>query len=269
MIKRYRGEQLTLATTVGFAQVRTFPPGMNVLDIDPFHATTVEALLVAFGPRVLSVTFFDATNSSYFDMTAKLTDRNEATSPLAGSGGALNAMTSSDFIYVCLHHSARGLSVNVQGANAVASTLTGSYLDENGAWVTLGVTDGTTSGGATFATDGLITWTVPAPERWVSRVLPDGVGTVGMKKLKGHWLRLSTSATFTNPTSITAVAGLPNLTVDSVTVRSEGQAAVRVMSHNAARPMDRFYLDTDRYGSLEIASTSLTTAIDLNWYEDK
>ena len=277
MIRKHRGETLTLAATasIGLPQVRNIPPGFNVLDVDPFHATTVEALLLAFGPKIERIAFFDASagvGGTYVDLTEKLTDRNANALAAAGSGALLNAMTTSDFLYVCLHHSARGIGFDVVDANAIATTLVGAYLNVHDVWTDLSVTDGTASGGATFAIDGLVTWTVPAPELWVNRSLPEAQAVPNfLNGLRGYWVRFSVSDTLTNPTSIVSATALANINVDAnpKTVRSEGEARVRIMSHNAARPMDRFHLDTSRYGSIEITSTALATAINLNWYEDR
>lgn len=56
----------------------------------------------------------------------------------------------------------RGIAVVMSGSvNAVVSSLTVQYW--NGAWTAVsGLTDGTASGGATFAQAGNITWTVPS-----------------------------------------------------------------------------------------------------------
>lgn len=261
-MKRYRGEQLTLATTTAFAQVKGIPPFMNKLEIEPFHATTVEVLQVAFGPRVEKIIFYDASAARYIDITDVMLDRNSATT----SGALLSGMTASDLLYVCLARSARGLCIDVVDANAVVATATWTYLDIEGNFVSLSATDGTASGGATLAQDGLVTWTVPNKDRWKPRDLvalsPEMPTAMAQR---GYWLRLAVSATLTAPTTIASLYGLANVTVDSATVLSEGEDEVRIMTHNAARPRDCFELDLSRYSSVELASASLTSAINLNW----
>lgn len=65
----------------------------------------------------------------------------------------------------------RGIKVVMSASvNAVASVLTAEYWNGS-AWVTLAPTDGTASGGATFAQSGDITWTVPAA--WSAGFLTD------------------------------------------------------------------------------------------------
>ena len=264
LITSYRGETLTLAATgsIGFAQVRNIPPGMNVLEVHPVSAT-IEALLLAFGPKILRVFLHRPATSTalarFIDLTDALVDRNTASlSPLSG-------MASTDFLYVCLAQSARGLAVDVSDANAIAAVATWSYLDVADTWTSLSATDGTASGGATLAVDGLVTWTVPNPALWVSRELPVSLGAPF--PARGYWLRLTVDATLTLPTTLGELSALANINVDTLTARSEGQARVRIPSHNSTRAPDRFPLSAE-YGSVEITSTTIVTAIYLNWYHE-
>lgn len=71
--------------------------------------------------------------------------------------------------------------------NANAATMTVQYVDGANNWQTLTISDGTASGGATWAQDGTITWTIPAD--W------DSNGLVGTTRM--YWVRLTPSANLT------------------------------------------------------------------------
>ena len=276
MIHRHRGETLTLAATanIDLAQTRNIPPGFNILEVEPIHASTVEVLLMALAPKIERILFYDASapaSSRWIDLTTNLLDRNVTTGAASGSGAYLNAMTTTDALYICFKKSVRGVGINVADLNTETSTATWSYLDTENAWTSLSATDGTDpTGGAvvTLGEDGLVTWTVPNAERWGSRLLPnfDTEPPSGVKDLRGYWVRMTVSATLTNPTSIVEIIPLANTNTNSLTARL-GEPAIRLMTHNAARPVDRF--NVEGYGGLEITSTSLTSDINLNWLEER
>jgi hypothetical protein len=77
------------------------------------------------------------------------------------SAGALDTLINGGQFYIGSHLPFRALQVTMSGSvNAVVATLLGEYWNGS-AWVSLAVTDGTASGGATLAQTGNITWTVP------------------------------------------------------------------------------------------------------------
>jgi hypothetical protein len=102
-------------------------------------------------------------------------------------------ITSDDYIYIALPDDRYNQITFDFGAtvNAVAATTAAQYLQEatsttDRQWATLTITDGTASGGATFAQDGDITFT--APDDWV-RMTNDG--------FSAFWVRLQPSANLT------------------------------------------------------------------------
>ena len=102
-------------------------------------------------------------------------------------------MTSSDAIYLFPDYPLRirGFYVNVDGSNvnANASVMTLSYW--NGAWTDSSDTDGTASGGATFAQDGEVLWTLPSDEVMHT-----------INGIAGYVYRITVSATLSANTAI-------------------------------------------------------------------
>lgn len=276
MIRRHRGEALTLATTanIALAQVRNIPPGHNILEVDLYHASTVEVLLLALAPKIERILFYAASapaSSRWIDLTKNLLDRNVTTGAASGTGLYLNAMTAADALYICFRKSVRGVAVNVADANGIASTATWSYLDTENAWTSLSATDGTDPAGGdvvTLGQDGLVTWTVPNADLWGARLLPnfDTAPPGAIKSLRGYWVRMTVSATLTNPTSIVEIISLANINTDTLTARL-GEPRIRLLTHTTAKPPSRF--NVEGYGGVEITSTTLTSALNLNWYEDR
>ena len=78
-----------------------------------------------------------------------------------------------------------GLYFDLDSKNANASVMTVSYWKNTSAWATTSATDGTASGGATMAQDGLVYWTQPSDELWAAAITG---------KQPGYWYRISISA---------------------------------------------------------------------------
>ena len=151
------------------------------------------------------------------------TDITLSSLPTLASGGAL---------YVGAHVPFSGLVVDVDAANATASTLTASYWDGT-AWTTLSATDGTTSGGATFAIDGSITWSVPSA--WLVG------GPIGTTLGAKFWARLTVSAALDSSTTLNSMLGISRLTTyaelpaglsfeQSLNVGENGYASVNALT---------------------------------------
>lgn len=99
----------------------------------------------------------------------------------------------SDYLYVGTVGEIDGLQVAMLAhLNANASVLSAAYSGAGG-WTNLTITDGTSTGGATFAKSGRISWAVPSD--WQRRTLND-------RNTAYFWIRLSISAALTSGTSI-------------------------------------------------------------------
>lgn len=265
-ISRIRGETITLATSRAFATVLGIPPGFNAVEVD-VPSSTIEAILVAFGPKILHVFFYDASapvNARWRDLTKEATDRNTA------SRIDLSEMQTGDRVYICAARRYEGLSVDVVATNgAGTAALVGEY-PIGSTWTDLSITDGTFST-RTFAQDGLVTWTVPTTGGWQSRTLAEVSDEPSAPPVtqKGYWVRLRVDAAVTD-TSVT-VAELTALFSDALntlTPENEGQASTRIMSHNGGIAPYRIKFDRNFYGSLELISTTITSAANVNWLQE-
>lgn len=138
---------------------------------------------------------FGYTGSTYADKTADARSDSEDDVDLS----AIFATFSTDKLYVGALWGFDGLSLRQTGTrNANASVLTVKYSGPTG-WTTLTATDGTASGGATFAQSGRITFT--APTDWQRERL-NGTGD------EFFWIELSVSAALTSGTSTTQILGI-------------------------------------------------------------
>lgn len=265
-IRRIRGELLTPATARAFATVRGIPPGFNVLEVD-VPSATLERFTVAFGPRIKKVYFYDASVPAWREYTTEATDRNTA------SVFPLSEMQTADRLYVGCTRRYAGLSADVVGTNgAGTAAMVGEYPRVQ-TWTDLTITDGTFST-RTLAQDGLVTWTVPAVDEWQAETLRVVAGEPLMapETEQLFWTRLRVDATLTD-TSVTVaeITALFNATLNALTGNNEGQDVLNITSNNFTKAPYRFELDTDRYGSVEVVSATLTTAdlVRLNWLEER
>lgn len=199
-ITRAQGETLSLSSTLASLGI---PPG--------FHQALVYVPSTDFrmhiNPALLGAYFYDASaaeGSRWVNLLAELSDRDTAT----GTGSSMNSMTTSDFVYLGFSAPISGVRFTIGNANAVASTPAAAFTAGGTTWTTLTIsTDGTDSGGATFAVTGTMSWTTPTT--WVDTNLALAVDQSGeaakAPSFKAHWIRFSVSATQTNPTSVTEV----------------------------------------------------------------
>lgn len=259
-IGKIRGETLTLATGRAFATVKGIPPGFNTLEVD-VPSATLEVILVLFAPKIKRVYFYDASAARWTEYTQNATDRNTA------SLIDLSAMQTADRLYVGTVKRSEGLSVDVVGTNAAGTAnMVGEYpaLD---VWTSLSITDGTDST-ATLDQDGLITWASPANNLWQARALSevsDEAAPAPATELL-YWVRLRPDAAITD-TAVT-VAELTALATDTINTLlgdNVGIDDIRITTNNHTKAPYRFPLDLDEYGAVEMVSTSITSAANLNW----
>lgn len=132
---------------------------------------------------------FQYTASAYTDRTTEAADDEAEDVALA----TIFTTAANDKLYIGARYAFDGVFVQLlDSVNAVASVLTAKYWKGGSGWTTLSATDGTTSGGATFAVSGRITWTQPTA--WERRDL-NGVGE------EYFWVELSVSAALTAGTA--------------------------------------------------------------------
>lgn len=254
-ILRHRGEAVTLAATgsIGFAQTRGIPPGMNLVEIE-VPSSTKENILVALAPKIVKVWFYDASATSYTDLTGVLTDRNTSTT----TGSSMNEMQTADFLYVGCASRYRGISVDVANTNSLGTATLPTTYYNGSAWTTITPTDGTFST-MTLTQDGLITWTVPTD--WVKT-------TVNSEPQSLYWTRYAVSAALADTTvSIAELVTLANLTLNSGNTDAEGFDRIYMQSNAQSLPPYCFRFDPEVFGGIELTSTSITSAANVNWYQ--
>lgn len=122
---------------------------------------------------------------------------------------SLDTLANNDAVYIGSRTPIRGLSVDVNAANSTTSTLTVSYWNGT-AWTDISATDNTASGGATFAVDGTIVWTVPTD--WVkasladiNHVLTTDIGDFAYRANEMFWLQLKVSAALDSSTTLNSI----------------------------------------------------------------
>lgn len=214
-IEYFQGETLTVPANNGVRNAFSVRPGYDEILIEP-----VAAMRLALVPKIKALLFWDNSASTFTDIgsTNGFFDRTRAVTVTT-----LGAMTSSDYLYVGVKRPIGGIVIDIGAtANAVTSTLSGQYLDTDGVWQTLTIgTDGTASGGATFAVDGDILFTVPTDWRAfeLSRVLSNVTGAPNEGRL--YWLRFSTSATFTAGVVLANATPLAQVKPDTSTNTAE------------------------------------------------
>lgn len=107
---------------------------------------------------------------SFQDYSYSAQDGSTGTSVILSSQDTL---ANGDALYVGSWVQFSGVDIDIDGTNSTGSvTLLVEYWN-GGGWATVSATDGTASGGTTFAQDGNVTWTVPT--QWKMGALKDMV----------------------------------------------------------------------------------------------
>lgn len=155
---------------------------------------------------VLKTTDLLATAGNLTDYSDNAQDNSTSTDVTLSS---LATVANKGAVYVGSWTPFSGLEVDVDAANGTASVLTVTYWDGS-AWTDTSATDGTASGGATFAVDGNITWTVPSA--WVTASLQEAVTTAlphtGILTQPMYWVRLAVSAALDSSTTLNSMIAI-------------------------------------------------------------
>jgi hypothetical protein len=191
------------------AQVIPFPAGTAYATVEGRNYTTAVVSKVALVPwlTILKTADLLATATDY---SSEAQDADAATDVTLSS---LDTFANGDAVYIGSHLPFRGVLCDVDAANGTASVLSADYWDGN-SWEALTVTDGTASGGATFAVDGAITWTMPTD--WATTPLADAVATTGAavphRRAQLYWARLKVSAALDSSTTLNSMYALARST---------------------------------------------------------
>ena len=123
---------------------------------------------------------------------------------------SLGTAAQGDYLYVGAYHPFRGVSVDVDAANANASVLTVNYWNGS-AWTDITATDGTISGGASMGQDGDVTWTVPTA--WAAASLttinsPAPASVAYRNDSRVYWTRWQFSAALDASTTLNSMLAM-------------------------------------------------------------
>lgn len=190
---------VALSTTASFTPI---PVGTHQLFLTARNFTTAVVARVAVNPRLIVLKTIDAFATAPTDYTTAAQDGDTATDVVLSS---LDTAANNDYLFVGAHRPFRGVSVDVDAANANASVLTVRYWDGS-AWTDISATDGTTSAGATMAQDGNVTWTVPSG--WTpANLYQTGSTTVGFPYAGNQlfWTRWTVSAALDSSTTLNSM----------------------------------------------------------------
>mgnify|MGYP001608736419 CR=1 FL=1 len=162
-----------LTTTAGFIPI---PKGSHHLFMTPRNFATAVVARLAMNPWLVVLKTQDNLVTPPVDYSELAQDGDAATDVDLSD---LSTLALGDFLLVGSHLPFRGVSIDVDGANANAALLTVSYWNGS-AWAAISETDGTETGGTTtLAADGTVTWTIPAGPLWKAESLRDIFARVG------------------------------------------------------------------------------------------
>jgi hypothetical protein len=126
---------------------------------------------------------------------------------------SLDTIANLDYLMVGSHLPFRGVAIDVDAANGTASVLTVKYRKSDNSWADISKTDGTASGGATFAVDGNVTWTMPTD--WIPCKLTD-TGAIGTAVPNSgsmlYWTRWEVSVALDSSTTLNSMMALSRST---------------------------------------------------------
>lgn len=137
---------------------------------------------------------------------------------------SLDTAANLDFLYVGSHLPFSGVVVDVDAANGTASVLTVKYRKSDSTWADISATDGTTSGGASLAIDGNVTWTVPTD--WLMAAVKDTIDTeaqnLGILTQPMFWTRWEFSAALDSTTTLNSMISINRSTAYWELVEGQG-----------------------------------------------
>ena len=176
------GESTALATTLAYGDIINLRKGFKGVQ---FYCASDYKFLTT--PRIAKVILYDASEDTYSDQTTQAVDNDSATEVQLGT------MTTSDILYVGAVAPYLGLAIDVGTVNAVTTSFDEEYSSVGGGWTNLpaSISDGTSSGSATLAQDGLYTWGLPSP--WEPRSVNNSERLYYTRFIPGSSLTAGTS----------------------------------------------------------------------------
>lgn len=178
---------LALPTSLSLTSFVALPKWTQIIQLIARTFTTGVVAQILINPR-LSVLKTVNDGVTFTDYSDAAQDGLASTDVVLSS---LDTLANLNYVYIGAGLPFAGLHVDVDSANSNASVLTVKYRKIDDTWASVTPTDGTASGGATFAQDGAITWTVPTD--WKK-------SEISGQKL--YWLRLEVSAALDASTTL-------------------------------------------------------------------
>lgn len=180
------------------------PDGTRTVQYIPRNYATAVVLKLARNPYLLVYKTTDLL-ATITDYSSAAQDGNAATDVVLSS---LDTLANGDALWIGGHLPFRGIQVDVDAANATASVLAGHYWDGN-SLEALTVTDGSDSGGATFAIDGAITWTMPTDwTRGKLATVGSAAQSIPHNGVDLYWVRLTVSAALDSSATLNSLLAL-------------------------------------------------------------
>jgi len=236
------GEQISLSTTADYLAIK---PGFHEAKV---YCPTEWRL--ALSPALLHCFYYTAAAGTYTEYKNLVTDRDSTTHlPLDG-------MLTTDYLYLGFSQPALGVYFDIgTNAQAVTATLDVEYCSTAVAQGTSivftdvsGDSDGSASGGATLAVDGVYTWTLPTPDStWKRSTLGTHQAPIGSKC---YWIRFAPSATLSDPTDIAEIIPIYQNTN---------------YMYMEAGVVHEFSINTAKVGGFVFKATAGTPNLDVGW----
>jgi hypothetical protein len=225
------GEARAISTAAGgtalsnAATLIPIPNGTTHLQILPRNFSTAVVAKVALNPYLAVLVNNDALATVPTDNSSAAQDGDAATLVTIS---ALKSLANGGAIYVGSHVPFRALRSVTVGANTgSASTILVEYWNGS-TWVDISATDGSTTGGKTFAQSGDITWTIPAA--WAKKELYEifrtlytpCVGPFVYSSIPLYWLRISVSVVLSATVTLSSLMALNRSTAYAELLSSLG-----------------------------------------------
>jgi hypothetical protein len=212
------GEVRSISTAGGGTALTTtetytaFPRGTKWFSAYGRNYASCDVVQLAKCPYLIVFKTADALATAPTDSSDAVQDEDTATLLTLSS---LDTAANDDFVYVGSYVPFAGVHVDVGNTNGTSSVLTVKYRKDDDTWADISDTDGTASGGATFAVDGSVTWTIPTD--WKADKLADVASiadsiNVPQKHEALYWTRWEVSVQLDSSVTVLRMMAIPRNT---------------------------------------------------------
>lgn len=206
------GELRAISTAAGgtaltaAAQFVAFPPGTEAYQVVArnFASGTAVQLIQCPWLAVLKTSDSFAAEANTTDYSAAAQDGSVSTDVV------LSSLATTGAVWVGSHVPFRGIAIDVDAPNGTANTAAATYWNGT-TMASLSITDGTANGGAAFAVDGNITWTIPSDWAGVALSTAAAIGSgvsIPRKNEVLYWVRFTVSAANDSSTTLNSIMGM-------------------------------------------------------------